>query len=109
MKDQNIIALNLTSVSILFLVCTLRLFVRYHRKTWKSISKGWLLSDILVLLAVLLAISCSVLDSWIRFQKIDLKGQVKYGLSLELLRAQEDLKERGLQVSGLFSCALHEP
>lgn len=104
MRDQNIIALNLTSASALFLVCMLRLFVRYHHKTWKSISKGWLLSDILVLLAVLLAVSCSVLDSWIRFQKIDLTGQAKLGLSMKLLQDQTDLKERGLQVSASSQC-----
>ncbi|TGZ83513.1 hypothetical protein EX30DRAFT_368865 [Ascodesmis nigricans] len=105
MRSQNVIALNICASAVLFGVFLLRLFVRYHHKTWKQISKGWLLSDVLVAIAIFLAISCSVLDSWIRFAKMDMEERMAGPVPespvelVALIRDGRLLKEDALQVA----------
>lgn len=61
MKSENIIALDLSCLGVLIVFMFMRLFVRYHNRTWKSISKGWLLSDMFVVLAVILGVTLASL------------------------------------------------
>lgn len=75
MKSENVIALDISTGVILTAFLVMRLFVRYHHRTWKSISKGWILSDMFVTLAVGLAMTLAGLGRFIP-GALDTEGRI---------------------------------
>ncbi|TGZ83710.1 hypothetical protein EX30DRAFT_89404 [Ascodesmis nigricans] len=86
------IALNISTLVIWLLFFALRIFVRYHRRR-KNLGLVWMLSDIFVMIALCFVSASSLLDTWIRAERL------RYDDDPWLYKGPTSLRVRALKVT----------